>query len=309
MAHSDPLRRTTWIRAGLLALARALALALAMAGCGFRQAADDKAVQPARLTIELSGTATTPGSLWLQVESVVLMPKRKLSLRSLNPERVAADHPAFFFALSADPFVLDADGAILAREVRVAPGRYRELRLRLGPASVMETGERRVPVSGGGSVPLDLELTPGEAATLAIRIDGPRSLRDSGSGAMVFDPVLLSAAVLPGAAEAHGAIRGRVIPPDAGAMIVIYGSDASDSRSFTFADPRSGDFAVEELPVGKYRIEVNPLEPAAFEARVFDGIGVPWDGFRDLGAIDLRPTPGASKSEPPAPIDPSKATP
>jgi hypothetical protein len=130
---------------------------------------------------------------------------------------------------------------------------------------------------------------------------------------MAFTPVLASMSLLAGAAEARGAIRGQVVPADAAAMIVIYDPDsrAADSRSITFTDPLSGDFAVEELPVGDYRVEINPLEPAAFEARIFDGVGVPWNQPRDLGEIELRPsTPaGQSKGLAPPAVDPSGSTP
>lgn len=248
------------------------------------------AASPARLTIELTGTPPVSngyGSLKLKIGSLTLMPAAGAG----HWWRVGSHEsrrPAFVFALKKGAIRLESDPEVIAREIRVVPGRYRTLNLQLAAGSTLTDGARILPVSGGGSIPVEVDLFPGAEATLAIKLDSDRSLRRAPDGTVRFDPVVKSASLSPGSVEPRGSIRGRVMPADAGAIIVIYDSDGSPSPSIAFPDPHSGDFALEELPIGDYRVEVNPLQPA-FEARVFQGVTVPWDGHLDLGAIDLRP--------------------
>jgi hypothetical protein len=126
----------------------------------------------------------------------------------------------------------------------VVPGRYRTLNLQLAAGSSLTDGTRTLPVSGGGSIPVEVDLYPGAEATLVIQLDSERSLHPAPDGTLRFDPVVLSASLSPGSAEPRGSIRGRVMPADASAVIAIYDADGSPTPSLAFPDPNSGDFAL-----------------------------------------------------------------
>ena len=276
------------------AVARALlgaallgAALLGLAGCAASPTnpgispADGSAAAPARLTVELAATPCAAGALALRVQAMTLA--------------TAAGGTAFVFGTREQPILLDGEPAIVAREAHVAPGRYRTLHLRLGAGSALAAAGREVPVAGGGEIPVDCELAPASSWILLVKLDSERSLRRDPDGSVWLEPAAALVALAPSEGGAYGAIRGRIVPAGASAIVVLRSSSAAPSC--TFPDPGTGDFVVDELPIGVYRVEVSPLEPS-LEPRAADGVVVPWNGVRDLGVIDLAPPASAAGGDP-----------
>jgi hypothetical protein len=206
--------------------------------------------------------------------------------------RPGAARTAFVFATKPEPIPLDGEPSIVAREVKVAPGRYRTLHLELGSGS---TVGRRAPLAGGGDIPVDLELAPGGSGILLIKLDAEQSLRSEPDGSYRLEPVAALVTLAPSEGDAFGSVRGRIVPAGASAIVVLRSS--SQAVGYTFPDPGTGEFVLDELPISVYRVEVNPFEPF-LEPRAADGVVVPWNGVHDLGVIDLRPPVPAAGGDP-----------
>jgi len=167
----------------------------------------------------------------------------------------------------------------------VAVGGVSQVRLILGEDNTVMVNNTLYPLQtpsaeqSGLKLNINGTLVAGTVYNVTLDFDAGMSVVQTGNGSYILKPVI-RALISPD----NGVIKGIISPANSVTAIVAV-SESSDSTS-SYSSAISGDFMVNTLPTGSYKVIIMPQPPYAIQT--FTSVAVVSGQVTDMGTITLQ---------------------